>query len=125
MCTPHFKMEGIHTLKTLLQPGDWLAKVDLKNAYFSILIHPDHRKYLSFQLGQNKAYQFTCLPFGLDISTLGLYQDPQACCSPRTRAGDASNISHRRHSPDGGVQGETMSSSSGPCVPTGNAWGSL
>ena len=65
VCTPHFKMEGIHTLKTLLQPGDWLAKVDLKDAYFSILIHPNHGKYLSFQLGQNKAYQFICLPFGL------------------------------------------------------------
>ena len=61
---PHFKMEGIHTLKTLLQPGDWMAKVDLKYAYFSIPIHPDHRKYLHFQF-LDKTYQFTRLPFGL------------------------------------------------------------
>ena len=27
-----------------------------------------------------------------NIGTLGLYQDPQACCSPRTRAGDVGNI---------------------------------
>ena len=29
-------MEGMHTPKNLLRPGDWLAKVDLKDAYFSI-----------------------------------------------------------------------------------------
>ena len=30
----HFKMEGIHTVKDLLRQGDWLAKVDVKNAFF-------------------------------------------------------------------------------------------
>ena len=60
----HFKMEGIHTLKDLLKPGDWLAKVDLKDAYFAVPIHPDHRKYLRFSVGTD-TYQFTCLPFGL------------------------------------------------------------
>ena len=28
----HFKMEGIHTLRDNLKPGDWLGKVDLKDA---------------------------------------------------------------------------------------------
>ena len=31
-----FKMEGIHLLKDLLCPGDWMMKVDLKDAYFAI-----------------------------------------------------------------------------------------
>ena len=58
---PHFKMEGIHTLKALLRR---VVKVDLKDAYFSIPISPLHRKYLCFTVG-SKTYQFTCLPFGL------------------------------------------------------------
>ena len=65
----HFKMEGIHTLKSLLRQGDWLVKIDLKDAYFSIPIHPDHRKYLSFSVGK-KSYHFTCLPFSLASAPL-------------------------------------------------------
>ena len=35
----HFKMEGIHTLKDLMKFGDWMTKVDLKDAYFIIPVH--------------------------------------------------------------------------------------
>ena len=61
---PHFKMEGIHTLKSLLEGGDWLVKIDLKDAYFSVPISQKHRKFLCFQFKDN-LYQFNCLPFGL------------------------------------------------------------
>ena len=60
----HFKMEGIHTLKDLLRKGDWLAKIDLKDAFFSIPIHLNHKKFLRFIFKEN-TYQFNCLPFGL------------------------------------------------------------
>lgn len=61
---PHFKMEGIHTLKSLVARGDWLVKIDLKDAYFSIPIDQAHRRFLCFQFGE-QIYQFNCLPFGL------------------------------------------------------------
>ena len=61
---PHFKMEGIHTLKSLLKKDDWIVKIDLKDAYFSVPISQNHRKFLCFQFN-NKSYQFNCLPFGL------------------------------------------------------------
>ena len=61
---PYFKMEGINTLKSLLQKGDWLVKIDLKDAYFSVPVSQEHRRFLCFQV-EEKLYQFTCLPFGL------------------------------------------------------------
>ena len=60
----HFKMEGIHLLKDTLKPGDWMTKVDLKDAYFMIPIASNHRRLLRFQW-KGKTYQFNCLPFGL------------------------------------------------------------
>jgi len=60
----HFKMEGIHTLKDLLTQGDWVAKVDLKDAYLAVPIHQSHQRFLQFQF-QKKTFRFTCLPFGL------------------------------------------------------------
>ena len=59
-----FKMEGIHLLKDLLCPGDWMTKVDLKDAYFAIPLKRQDRKFLRFHW-QEKLYQFNCLPFGL------------------------------------------------------------
>ena len=63
----HFKMEGIHLLRDLLQPHDWLGKIDLKDAYFVIPIWKNHRKYLRF-LWKDTLLEFAFLPFGLAVA---------------------------------------------------------
>lgn len=51
----------------LVKPNDWMATVDLKDAYFLIPIHSDHQHYLRFQW-EGQTYQFHCLPFGLSCA---------------------------------------------------------
>ena len=65
--TPHFQMEHLTTVQSLLKQGHYMTKLDLKDAYLSVAIHPQSQKYLRF-LWQKKAYQFRALPFGLNIA---------------------------------------------------------
>ncbi|KAJ1160280.1 hypothetical protein NDU88_000782, partial [Pleurodeles waltl] len=60
----HFKMDGIHLLRNVLRPLDWLACLDLKDAYLTIPIFPPHRHFLQF-VWRQQTYEFTTLTFGL------------------------------------------------------------
>ena len=60
-------MEGLHTVKDLIRPGVWMVIVDLKDAYFAIPVHREHRKFLRFRF-KGKTFEFNCLPFGLSSS---------------------------------------------------------
>ena len=60
----HFKMEGIHMLRDLLRQGDYMVKIDLKDAYLTVPIWKGHQKYLRF-LWKETLLEFACLPFGL------------------------------------------------------------
>ena len=60
----HFKMETINSIITMITPNCYMAKLDIKDAYYSILILEEHQKYLKFLFG-GKLYEFTCLPNGL------------------------------------------------------------
>lgn len=65
--TKHFKMEGLKCIPDLVGKGDWLGKIDAKDAYFHVRVAPETRKYLAFQF-RDKAYQFKAMPFGLNIA---------------------------------------------------------
>ncbi len=60
----HFKMEGLCLVKSLLQQGDWMLKLDLKDAYFCVPMEERCKKFLRFKW-EAKLYEFQCLPFGL------------------------------------------------------------
>ena len=65
----HFKMEGLHLLKDLLQEGDFLCKLDLKDAYFYIPMNEQSRKYVRFHWS-GTLWEFLCMCFGLGPAPL-------------------------------------------------------
>jgi len=46
----HFKMESLHTVKSLLQKGDWMTKIDLKDAFFMVPIAKHFHHLLLFRV---------------------------------------------------------------------------
>lgn len=59
-----FRMMSFQDILHLLNPGDFMATLDLEDAYFHVPIHPAHRRFLRFTVAKSH-YQFTVLPFGL------------------------------------------------------------
>jgi hypothetical protein len=64
---PTFKMHSAQSIIRMIQKGNWLASIDLKDAYFHVPVHPRHHKFLRFAF-QGKTYQFKVLPFGLSTA---------------------------------------------------------
>ena len=62
--TEHFKMESLNHVSDLLYHGWFMCKLNLKDAFHSIRIHPAGRKWLRLQW-QGVMWQHRCLPFGL------------------------------------------------------------
>ena len=60
----HFKMDGIAEVLHLVTKNCFMCKVDLKDAYYSVRIHPKYQSYLKF-CWDDTLYQYTCYPNGL------------------------------------------------------------
>jgi hypothetical protein len=60
-------MENLATLKSLLNKGDYMINLDLTDVYQTVPIHRVFQKFLRFLSG-HETYQFTAMPFGLDIA---------------------------------------------------------
>lgn len=61
--TQKFKMTSLQEVIPQLQRGDFMATIDLKDAYLHIPINHKHKHLLRFVIHQNH-YQFTVLAFG-------------------------------------------------------------
>ena len=61
--TSHFKMESIHNAFSLIKKDSFLASIDLQDAFFTVSIFDEHKKYLHF-MHEGVSYQFQCMPNG-------------------------------------------------------------
>ena len=59
-----FKMETVYTALQLITKNCYLASIDLRDAYYSVPVHPDYQRYLKFQW-EDKLYCFQVMPMGL------------------------------------------------------------
>ena len=62
-----FKMETAASMLLSVREGDFLASVDLKDAYFQVPVHQSSRKLLRFT-SEGTIYQFKVLCFGLSTA---------------------------------------------------------
>ena len=62
-----FKMETVASVLLSVREGDFLASLDLKDAYFQIPIHGSSRKLSGF-MSEGTVYQFKALCFGLSTA---------------------------------------------------------
>ena len=65
----HISFDSLFLVKEALSRNDWMCKVDLKDAYFSIPIHRNSQKKLRFEW-EGSLYQFFCHCFGLSQAPL-------------------------------------------------------
>ena len=67
-------MDTLETAIRLRTPGCFMTSIDIRDAYYSVLIAPELQKYLKF-FWQDQLYAFNCLPMGLTSSRyLGSYR---------------------------------------------------
>ena len=62
-----FRMETNSSIRDGIRQGDWATTLDLKDAYFHVLIHEKDRKFLRF-FWKGVIFQFRVLPFGLSLA---------------------------------------------------------
>ncbi|KAI2668815.1 ORF V: Enzymatic polyprotein [Labeo rohita] len=81
-----FKMLTTKRMLTCIRPQDWLAAIDLKDAYFHVSILPRHRPFLRFAF-EGRAYQYKVLPFSLSLSPRVFTKVAEAALSPLWQTG--------------------------------------
>ena len=63
----HFRMETIQSVLLSVRQGNWVASINLKEAYLQVPVHPNSLRFLRF-VAQGNVYQFSALCFGLSTA---------------------------------------------------------
>ena len=56
----YFRMETIQSVLLSVRQGDWMASIDLREAYLQVPVHPECRRFLRF-VAHGRSYQFRAL----------------------------------------------------------------
>ena len=72
----HFHMETQQSILQSLRQGDWMASLDLSDAYLQVPVHPESCRFLRFCVGK-EVWQFRALCFGL--SRVSWLQSRRSC----------------------------------------------
>ncbi len=107
-----FKMLTQKRIIKCIQPRDWFAAIDLKDAYFYVSILPRHRPFLRFAF-EGRALQYRVLPFGLSLSPPCLHEDRGGRPCPVTGSGHQDPQLSRRLAHSGPIA-RTVVRSQGP-----------
>ena len=59
----HFKMESLQSVLNIIRPNCRIARADLKDAFYTAPIHPDHQKFLKLKWKEH-CYSFRVMPSG-------------------------------------------------------------
>ena len=62
-----FRMDSLDTIKSLLDPNDFMVSIDLSNDFFTIPLHASSKRFTTFEFN-NIRYSYNVLPFGLTCS---------------------------------------------------------
>ncbi len=76
-----FKMLTHRRMIKCIQPKDFFAAIDLKDAYFHFSILPRHKPFLRFAF-EGRAWQYRVLPFGLFLSTCVFMEVVESALTP-------------------------------------------
>ena len=90
-------MEGLPVARTLIQPNDYMMKLDLKDVHYSVPIHPDHRRFLRFVFS-GEDILVPMFPLRSEISPSHLHQANDSNYSPYQKFGNTDCHLSRRHS---------------------------
>ena len=45
----HFKIGSLQSVLNIIRTNSWMANVDLKDAFYTVLTHSDHQKFFNFK----------------------------------------------------------------------------
>ena len=80
------KMLTVPRVRQSILQGDWVATIDLEDAYFQIPIWEGHRRYLRFAFN-GRTFEFCVLPFGISLAPRTFTRCMDAVLAPLRREG--------------------------------------